>query len=428
MVSYGKDKEVFVSVLAAAFACFIAMVSSFLPGWRRGGGSQNLLKGNYAAVNDWIPLSFSRRDYGLIQIRGSYSQTLGVLTSTTCETAWVGATSKALQTAFGGDECPSGHAGDCFFGLDLMINNRCVNYQLMMIVSYVTLCFTFLATMMVIGATMCAFLTKTKVTGSIVVGLYIFATVTMLASNVAYAVVSHIAFTDLGENQTYPYPPLSYAYYLHVFAILVLMVATGVFYWKVMPKVRSYCPEEEKRIKRERRMNKFKRNRPQGDCSREQSQTPSPFCVIPPQPQRQASSQSMTASTSQSHAGHPGGAYAHWMGDQRDPRYPESYGAPHRTASSNSLAAYQTSHPGGAPNGGNMQYHTVHRTVVMHGYPEPLSAAPANMMSQGHLVPGQHATPMRQNSARFLEEGPRHGHGHSMPTPSNAAGYPKSLG
>lgn len=416
MVSWGKDREVFVSVLAAAFACFVAMISSFLPGWRRGGGSTQFLKGNYAAVNDWFPLSFLRRDYGLIQIRGSYSQTMGVLTSTTCETAWLGAASTALQKAFGENECPSGHVGDCFFGLDKMINNRCVNYQLMMIVSYVTLCFTFLATMMVIGATMCAFLTKSKITGSIVVGLYIFATVTLLATNVGYAVVSHVAFTDLGDKQTYPYPPLSYAYYMHLFAILILIVSTSVYYWKVMPRVRSYCPEEEKRNKRERRLNKFRRNRPQGDCSMEQSQTPSPFCVIPPQ---SAAPQSMAAPTSQAAAYHPSSTPAYSTGHQRDPRYLASYGAQQPASGTR---AYPASYSVGGANGGNVHYQQ-QAAALMHGYPAPTPTAPP-MMSPGHRTHGQQ--PSQPRPATGYAGGARHGHGHS--TRSNAAGYPKSLG
>lgn len=72
---------------------------------------------------------------------------------------------------------------------------------------------------------------------------------------------------------------------MHLGAIIILIASTSVFYCKVMPRVRSYCPEEEKRIKREKRLNKFRKNRT-GDTrltGELPSQTPSPFCVIPPQ-------------------------------------------------------------------------------------------------------------------------------------------------
>merc|ERR1719375_1755289 len=122
--------------------------------------------------------------------------------------------------------------------------------------SMVTLTGTFIGIVMCMGGTLIASLSKRKRAGGITFGLYMFASIMMMITNIAWVFVSDSAFVNLQANAWYPYPSLNIGWYMHTVGYLMLGGSNVAYGFVVLPMVWAFDPVEAKLKKVQKRYDK----------------------------------------------------------------------------------------------------------------------------------------------------------------------------
>lgn len=106
--------------------------------------------------------------------------------------------------------------------------------------SMLTLTCSFLGVVLCMASTLIASLSTRKRAGGISFGLYMFAGILMMVSNIVWVFVSDAAFINLGKHMWYPYPPLSISFYLHTGGYVLLLSSNIVYGTVVLPMVWAF--------------------------------------------------------------------------------------------------------------------------------------------------------------------------------------------
>merc|ERR1719502_245460 len=106
---------------------------------------------------------------------------------------------------------------------------------------------------------------RRRVNGGIVFGLFVFAGGISLVMNLVWWYQSRETFLGLGTTAWYPFPSLSWGYFLNAGGCLLVLGATSAYGYMVLPEVYAFDKAEEKAEKFEarqarKRMMKYKIN------------------------------------------------------------------------------------------------------------------------------------------------------------------------
>lgn len=208
--------------------------------------------------------SFDTKTYGVLTVKGSNSQSWNTLTRTTCEymnAAAVGALATAflqlVKTKANGATCTGG-AESCLEGFSTHMTTRCEQYQKISTLNTALLAVTLVGILMGVAGIVLSCVGSRKKLGGIGFGLLIFPAVLLVILNISWLFVTDEAFTKLGTTAWYPYPSIGIGYYLHLEGSLLLLIASGVFGWLVLPEVNKYDSVQETLDKKRWQLNDLK--------------------------------------------------------------------------------------------------------------------------------------------------------------------------
>lgn len=278
------------SVIYCCVGALILCISMFIPRWRLDEyGTSDMEK-------IWIFTGFDKKSYGLLHVKGSFSQSWNTMTTQTCEFRNIGQISNIGQTVWnvvtGGDPDDCKKSENCSSGFLTHMDVRCRMYEKLWTISSVTVAFTFL------GVTLCAIaclafaLSNRRKTGGIVFGLFLFSGLISLSMNLAWAFVSDSAFHNLRETAWFPYPCLAIGWFLHLFGSITIIVASATFGFLVIEDACNYDETQEKIDKRNKKMQRLKANQAQAQAlqnppqqlwQQQQQQQPPLMAALPPQ-------------------------------------------------------------------------------------------------------------------------------------------------
>mmetsp|Transcript_145062 Transcript_145062/g.404133 ORF Transcript_145062/g.404133 Transcript_145062/m.404133 type:complete len:422 (-) Transcript_145062:110-1375(-) len=259
----------YIAMAYIGVAAMLLILSMFMPRWRVDRvGTQQL-----SAF--WVVTGFEQREYGLLQVRGSFSQSWHTVVQSACDFRTFGmvvnagnlignAAGDAIdafkkggesdkvadldKSCSGNDKCANGFAQHMW--------NRCHEYEKIFRISLVTVGCTFAAIIMSVSGVFVACLTKIPRTGGISFGLFLGGSVMTVAVNMVWAIITDLSFKRLGEDAWFPYPSLAVGYFLHLIGGFTLSASTGIFGYLVVPIAMAYDPEEEKLNKMNRKLMK----------------------------------------------------------------------------------------------------------------------------------------------------------------------------
>mmetsp|Transcript_87881 Transcript_87881/g.243805 ORF Transcript_87881/g.243805 Transcript_87881/m.243805 type:complete len:435 (-) Transcript_87881:253-1557(-) len=261
----------FIAMAYVGVAVLLLILSMFMPRWRVDRiGTQQL-----SAF--WVLKGFEEREYGLLQVRGTFSQSWSTVATSACDFRTFGMVVNAGQlvgnaasnvvdvfkeggqlnkaadldaSCEGNNKCANGFAKHMW--------NRCHEYEKLFRVSMVTVAFTFVSIIMCVAGIFFGTLTNIKRTGGISFGLFLGGTILAIVMNLVWAVITDFSFKTLGEDAWFPYPSLAIGYFLHLHGGLIMFVSTGIFGYLVLPVTWAYDPAQEKIDKRNRNLQKLK--------------------------------------------------------------------------------------------------------------------------------------------------------------------------
>eukprot|EP00930_Biecheleria_cincta_P070577 TRINITY_DN5820_c0_g1_i2.p1 TRINITY_DN5820_c0_g1~~TRINITY_DN5820_c0_g1_i2.p1 ORF type:complete len:387 (+),score=61.43 TRINITY_DN5820_c0_g1_i2:58-1218(+) len=246
----------------SAFGLVLVMIGIFVPRWRVDDyGVRPLSK----YLSGW-PTNFVTKEYGLLSVRGSRSQSWSLITRNTCDWNTASQVSTIAVSAFteisamtSSSSSSSGCTSyeKCGGGFANHMSDRCEKYSAMYYVSMATLGTSFLGILVSLCGLLVATLGKMKQSAGIAYGLMLFAGIVMLASNAAWALVTHFSFVELGTTAWYPYPDLGIGWFLHLYGCVTILVSMSVFGWLMMPVVMAYDAQEAKLAKRKEKLSKI---------------------------------------------------------------------------------------------------------------------------------------------------------------------------
>mmetsp|Transcript_18113 Transcript_18113/g.43494 ORF Transcript_18113/g.43494 Transcript_18113/m.43494 type:complete len:302 (-) Transcript_18113:63-968(-) len=208
---------------------FFQLGSVMVDSWREGTGNTEFPGSNWGQ-------SFDTKGYGLLYTSGgSYRLTWSQVARNTCERASsiyrMGAASTILSAIGSGNDCDDTNtmSEQCDKGFVFHMWERCRAYTAMSSANTGLLAASLMGiiTMMIIGI-LCLIANIQKLASIIAVILMIL-NVMSIAVLVIYAVITDIWFHRLGESATYPYPPLSWGFYVYAFGALLLTVGDIMF-------------------------------------------------------------------------------------------------------------------------------------------------------------------------------------------------------
>lgn len=248
----------------SGFGLALVMIGIFVPRWRVDDYGVRPLAEH---LENW-PISFASKEYGLLAVRGSRSQSWSLVTRSTCDWTKLSQISTLALSAYtaGWSSSDKGCSSyeRCGAGFANHMANRCENYSAMYYVSMATLATSFLGILVSLSGLLVATLGKMKQSAGIAYGLIIFSGLVMLAANIAWALVTHFSFVELGNTAWYPYPDLGIGWFLHLYGCVTMIVSISVFWWLMAPVVMAYYAQEAKLAKRKlklSKMNKMKKSR-----------------------------------------------------------------------------------------------------------------------------------------------------------------------
>lgn len=261
----------------SAFGLALVMIGIFVPRWRVDDYGARPL-GKFLGV--W-PTNFVSKEYGLLAGRGTRSQSWSLITRNTCDwtkasqvSSFAVAAYTEIQALTGSSSGSSGCSSyeKCGSGFSNHMADRCENYSAMYYVSMATLGTSFLGILVALCGLLVATLGKMKQSAGIAYGLMMFAGIVMLASNIAWALVTHFSFVELGNTAWYPYPDLGIGWFLHLYGCVTVVVSISVFGWLMMPVVMAYDAQEAKLAKRKQKLSKISKRMKMNKKTEEEQQ------------------------------------------------------------------------------------------------------------------------------------------------------------
>jgi uncharacterized membrane protein len=226
----------------------------FIPRWRVDDiGTSELTK-------HWIlsSSSFQSRQYGIIFIKGSFSQSWQNLAEAACDfesasyiAKWVSATYNSFNGVNDGCE-NEGCTGNLFNHM----SERCKVYRNLRTVSQATMGLTFISVLAVTIGALIALMASTKRMGGIVFFLFFLSGCFSLMMNAWWALASDAGFKELGRSAYYPYPSLGLSWFLHLYGCATIIVGASVYGWVIYPVVSTFDPVENKMNKRIEKLEK----------------------------------------------------------------------------------------------------------------------------------------------------------------------------
>lgn len=239
-------------MFAIGLGGFLMMVSLFIPNWRTDPhGTTELEK-------YWSFSGFQSRSYGIVHVKGSWSQSWTTLAQGTCDIRNLGQitgiAAAAIKFVSGGGSCSGSEA--CQQGFSANMHMRCMEYQTLMRVSMVTLAGTFLGCILIMAGTLVTSMSKRKKSGGIAFGLYLFAGVLGAIVNAVWALVSDNSFKNMSSTAWYPYPSLDFSFYIHTAGYCLVLIFNSIFGYLVLPDVWTYDPAQDKLDKKKAKLEK----------------------------------------------------------------------------------------------------------------------------------------------------------------------------
>lgn len=237
-------------MIGCGIGAMFAIISCFMVSWRYDpiGTSQ---------ITSYFDMSFpfQSRGYGIIYVRGSWSQSWVTIADAACQMRNIGQITALAANAVklvsngdcaGSESCQSGFASN--------MHTRCRAYEKLSTYSLMTLAGTWIACILCMAAGLLAGLSKRKRAGGISFGLFFFAAMMMMLSNLLWTFTSMAQFNELGRTAWYPYPSLGSAWYLHTIGYVMILICNGIYGHIVMPTVWAFDPVEAKIKKMEKRI------------------------------------------------------------------------------------------------------------------------------------------------------------------------------
>jgi len=214
--------------------------------------------------NFWSLAGFPKKEYGLLQVRGSRSQSWTSIVRATCEwmqvvqghtliaASWMSLSGEENEENCGGSE-------SCGFGYQRHMHDRCVGYDQIYHVSTITLGISFLTVLLSCCGILAATLGSLKRTGGLAFWLLFPVSLLALLADITWAIITHFTFIKIARYGWFPYPDLAIGFFLHTYGCIITVVSSGVFGWLVLPMVWLYDPQQSKLDKRKRKLLRIKR-------------------------------------------------------------------------------------------------------------------------------------------------------------------------
>jgi hypothetical protein len=200
----------------------------------------------------YLKQPFSERTYGIMQVKGSQTQSWNTLSRTTCDFmnyAILGSTATSILSLVGskadGSACKGGSEA-CLDGFSRHMTARCEQYQKIWTVNTSLLAMTLVGILMGVTGILLSCMGGKKKMAGIGFGLLIVPSVILFILNLCWLGVTDAAFTTLAITGWYPYPNVGIGYYLHLEGTLLLLISSIVFGILVLPDVNKYDAAEEK--------------------------------------------------------------------------------------------------------------------------------------------------------------------------------------
>lgn len=232
------------TIMVCVAAAFMVMASLFIPLWRYDS------HGTTALEELWVFTGFSSRLYGVLQVKGTYSQSWNTVRQTACDYRTVAGYSSLLWNAWNAaqgslEQCSKSESCNSGFFLDLQV--RCEEYSKIARISHLLLGASFLVILMIIVTSLIAAMCGApERVGGVVFGLYLIAGMIVFVMNIAWAVITDSGFKRMMEQSWYPYPSLSIGWYINLFSALMLLGAAAFYGVNVLPLVQEYDPVQHK--------------------------------------------------------------------------------------------------------------------------------------------------------------------------------------
>lgn len=191
-------------------------------------------------------VGFKSRGYGIIYVKGSYSQSWQTVMHSACEFRNLGYIT-AWATAISSTDCTDDTCNPGFYN---HMVDRCDGYDYVGGVSKATMGLTFVGIMMVAVASLITAMASSKKVGGFAAGLFLFAGLLTGLMNLWWILATDSAFKKMAKSGWFPYPSIGIAWYLHLYGSVTLIVAGGVYAFLVWPEVMNYDEAEVKLQKR----------------------------------------------------------------------------------------------------------------------------------------------------------------------------------
>lgn len=239
-------------IFLCCFGGLMCLISTFIPLWRVDD------VGTTEISNIWLYTGFDRKLYGVIHVKGSWSQSWTTLAQSACDIRnlgqLTGLAAAGIKFVSGDEGC--GGSESCQQGFSSSMHARCLEYQTMMRISMVTLSGTFLAFILIIAGTLITSMSKRRKSGGIAFGFYLFAGILLMIVNIVWAAVSDNSFKNLSLSAWYPYPSLGAGFYVHTAGYALVLIWDTIFGFIILPDVWAYDPAQEKLDKKKKKLEK----------------------------------------------------------------------------------------------------------------------------------------------------------------------------
>ncbi|CAE7267923.1 DGK2, partial [Symbiodinium natans] len=241
------EKVEYAAVAMCSFGTVMIMIGTAMPRWRLDEHGTKPLE------NVWSVSGFPSKSYGLMMVYAKSSRSWDVIVRMTCE--WQGLKGAQIggiiQQVWSGD-CDGSQ--QCGHGFTDHVYTRCIEYDRIHTVSLIVLVISLVTIILsLLGVLMAAF-GSLKRLGGCAYGFLLLSGFLATASNIVWAVVTHFAFSKLGEDAWYPYPDLAIGWFLHLYGGVTILIAGRIFGWLVMPLVRSFDSEKSALEKRKNKL------------------------------------------------------------------------------------------------------------------------------------------------------------------------------
>jgi len=252
------------SIVLCCVGSFILLIGMFMPRWRVDPlGTRDI-------EHMFVLGGYPSRQYGLLFVKGSFTQSWNTVVNSICDARTIVAASSTWEVmsstwtdvwngqALAGGPTQLDCGSSCSSGFYASMEERCRKFEGMATISNVALGLSLMGVLFCLSSGLLAALSKSKRMGGVVFGLFFFAGMICLASNITWAFVTDSGFKRIRETSWYPYPSLGIGWYFHLYGSVMILVADGVYGYLVLPEAWNFDPVQSKIDKREKRRQRLK--------------------------------------------------------------------------------------------------------------------------------------------------------------------------